>query len=330
MISISFVACLWIPPHDAIHLRILLCFGFVAVYAALNNYDKKIWKSKTTTVKQSDIHARPLPKEEKRRTSINITKYLQRNMLGTSSSFSTELGINQVLLNAGIPEYSVVSDEKKYKQVAYRAKEKVLPFINKGWGADQIIQGVRLSRKPSKKPNSLACIKMVGKIYGASPQVLSTLLEDQEFKKAVDHSVQVSELLGKVDKEIGVYYQRDALPWPFSPRDFVYVSCRFAIPDSKGALAVVQQGVKHPKRPPSSSCVRGSTFSCFLLEPVRYQQGAFIRLTIASELDPGGAIPHWLVNALITDYCITFEAMNRTLASDSGRKMIQRIRKNFA
>ena len=171
---------------------------------------------------------------------------------------------------------------------------------------------------------------MVGKIYGASPQVLASLLDDKDFKKAVDQSVRISELIVKVDEDIGIYYQRDALPWPFSPRDFVYVSCRFAIPDSKGALAVVQQGVKHPKRPPLPSCVRGSTFSCFLIEPVRYQRGAAIRLTIASELDPGGAIPHWLVNGLITDYCITFEAMNRILASDSGRKMIQRIRKSLA
>ncbi len=149
-------------------------------------------------------------------------------------------------------------------------------------------------------------------VLEASVERLCSVLEDiPRYTEWVD-SLATAEVLGRKDAFNYVYYQRYALPWPISDRDFVVRHELLPAPDGRGLIVRDHDGL-HRRRPTDDCCIRGRTD----LAEVRLQplDGKRTAVAAMARVDMKGMLPVWLVNSIQEDFPrLTFAAYKKQLA----------------
>ena len=104
-----------------------------------------------------------------------------------------------------------------------------------------------------------------------------------------------SRIIREIDTMEKVFYQVTSLPFPAKSRDSIFhTAITF---ESRASARVTMTSV--PNEIPRTKHVRvQEAFGTYLLEPIEENK---LRVTWQQYVDPGGALPTWLVNSLLAD-----------------------------
>lgn len=163
-------------------------------------------------------------------------------------------------------------------------------FCQEAWKLSIDKEGIKVytSSVPGSK---VKAIKVVSTVNATASELVAVLLDVNASDKWVYHT-KVCSLLRKVSPSELYYYSEVSLPWPCENRDFVAHISVSQNPESKVVL------VDAPAVPGMVSSKEGivrvsHSKGKWLITPV---DRSHVRVDYTLLVDPGGAIPAWLVN----------------------------------
>ena len=149
----------------------------------------------------------------------------------------------------------------------------------------------------SKKTQATDVVSFRGEtMIPASIAKIATVLNTDSLRKEwVDALVEAS-TVQQINKLERIEYNHSKVPWPFQDRDFLYHVDVF-LKKSPNAMLIKLKSIKDDRVPPKDGIVRGE------IEHAYYYMTAIdgVRAThviVEMALDPKGAIPLWLMNAV--------------------------------
>lgn len=152
-------------------------------------------------------------------------------------------------------------------------------------------EGVAVYRK-EVEGSPLVAFRGETELDATPEQVLWVLATNERRTEWVDMCAEsrVLERLGPFDQ---VIYQRFALPWYLSDRDYVYRAT--AVRTEEGGVELRLASCEHAAAPETCGVRARLIESRYLLTPL---PGGKTRITVEIHTDPMGMVPKWLVNVV--------------------------------
>ncbi len=143
--------------------------------------------------------------------------------------------------------------------------------------------------------SALKSIK-VSAVFEGTPEKLWAVLQDVNAQKEWVYATKSSKLLKRTSPNELLYYVETAVPWPASNRD---VPIRMKMTENKANQSLTINTIGLPKAiPANDGKVRVPHMAA------RWEVKAVgknkIKIDYFLDLDPGGAIPAWIVNLFVT------------------------------
>lgn len=149
--------------------------------------------------------------------------------------------------------------------------------------------GVEVYRKEAAN-SSLVAFKGVTVMEAPLERVLWILADNEHRTEWIDLCAE-SRVLEQVSPHEFVIYQRYALPWYLTDRDYVYRAQ--AVRDADGTVRLNLASCEHPKAPETVGIRAQLIESSYVLTPLGPQR---TRVAVEIHTDPKGMVPDWLVN----------------------------------
>jgi hypothetical protein len=139
---------------------------------------------------------------------------------------------------------------------------------------------------------------------------LATILRDVDGYTDWVYSTRSSQLIRKVSDEEFIYYAEVGTPWPAANRDY-YADMKISFNPANHSMNVISVGMKD-YQPEKKDFVRIPMSRGFWT--VTTQSDKSIHLQYIVEVDPGGAVPAWILNSFATKAPIeTFSALKKKM-----------------
>jgi len=142
-----------------------------------------------------------------------------------------------------------------------------------------------------------------GMVYAAPGKIISMLQDIKYMTKWVEGCVSSSVLEKNFtgtsfDMDFSNYrmviHAENSIPWPFENRDYV-LKGRVAYNSDTDTAFMLLETTTHPARPVRDGIVRMDLMKIsFSIKPMNQDKHSMIDFYV--HLDPGGNIPHWVVN----------------------------------
>lgn len=194
----------------------------------------------------------------------------------------------------------------KYSALNDATLNKILKLIDpktrsqQGWKLIKSEDGYEVHRKfmtPGLQGSQFACVMCQG-IINSAPEDVLNLLED-------DSRVSEYNSFHASGKDIEIVADGTKIVWtgsppilPFKQRDFCTIVHIRKLKD--GTYVILNRATKHPRSPPRPDYVRASIILAGnIIQPIAGQPKK-CKLTMLTQLDPGGIIPPWVINHFCT------------------------------
>jgi len=144
----------------------------------------------------------------------------------------------------------------------------------------------------SDVPDSkIKAIKVIGEFYATPAQLAAVVMDVNTATDWVYH-LKSSTLIKKVSSNEIYYYAEVSLPWPAANRDFV---AHLIVTQNPKTKAITIDGPAVPGYVPvKKGLVRiDNSVGKWIISPIGPDQ---VRVEYSIHVDPGGALPSWLVN----------------------------------
>lgn len=163
------------------------------------------------------------------------------------------------------------------------------------WEQIDDAEGVTVFRK-EVEGSPVVAFRGETELDAAPEQVLWVLATNERRTEWVDLCAEsrVLERLGPYDQ---VIYQRFALPWYLSDRDYVYRATAVRTPE--GGVELRLSSCEHPQAPETCGVRARLIESRYLLTPL---PGGKTRIAVEIHTDPMGMVPKWLVNVVQAEW----------------------------
>lgn len=134
-------------------------------------------------------------------------------------------------------------------------------------------------------------IKIVTELVGNLSQISAILLDVEKYPQWA-YATKTCELIKKISSNELIYYSEIEVPWPASNRD-LYAHCKVISDPGSRSVKVISVGIKD-YQPEKKNLIR-----------IPLSQGTWnisatsdktMHLEYILELDPGGAVPAWMLN----------------------------------
>ncbi|MCW8141125.1 MAG: hypothetical protein KIT58_19670 [Planctomycetota bacterium] len=152
-------------------------------------------------------------------------------------------------------------------------------------------QGVDVYRR-AVSGSDLVAFKGVAEVEAPLTRVLWVLADNDRRTEWIDLCAE-SRVLERVSDHESVIYQRYALPWYLSDRDYVF-RARAAL-EADGVVRLRMVSVEHPAAPPTVGVRARRLESTYVLTPLGERR---TRVEVEIHTDPCGLVPDWLVNVV--------------------------------
>ncbi len=130
----------------------------------------------------------------------------------------------------------------------------------------------------------------------ASAAQLTKILQDVNHHKDWVYNTKTSNLISRKNKDTLYYYSETTLPWPLNNRDLV-IQLTFAEDITNKVLKI--QALSMPKMLPDKPNVVRVPYSLGLWNVITLPNNQ-IKIEYTFSVNPGGALPAWLVNFTAT------------------------------
>eukprot|EP01035_Chromulina_nebulosa_P018524 gene18524-24242_t len=177
--------------------------------------------------------------------------------------------------------------------------DKVLKLIDKsdrGWTLIRSEDGIDVYRKffgNGPVANKYACVKCSAIINSSLPNVYA-LFENDDRVREYNTFVEFSRDIEMVAENTKVVWTASPPIFPFKARDFCTVVHHRKLKD--GTIIVLNRPYLHPNAPLTSKYVRASIIlGANIMQPIPNQPNK-CKLTMLTQLDPGGFAPPMIVN----------------------------------
>jgi len=159
------------------------------------------------------------------------------------------------------------------------------------WQRIKYRNGIKVYKKTGKKQH-LVTFKGTGVIEAKLFYVLAVLADVENTHKWVETVKRVKILERINDKEL-ITYTTIKMPWPMQDRDSVaHGKVSFK---SDGWVHITSKNTKHSVMPPNDNYVRIAYMRAkWSFKQVKNGKATWAEFTVLA--DPGGLIPHWVVN----------------------------------
>lgn len=169
------------------------------------------------------------------------------------------------------------------------------PLIGQEWEFNKEKDGIKIYTR-SEENSRIKAFKAEIDIK-TTMEIISGIIEDVEGFKEWDEEIKDIELLEYEENHMIRYYVVYNVQWPFKERDLCVEALitQDSITGKRVLMATVLENVV-PEKP---GIVRLQDYwGRWTMEPVA---DSMIHLTLEGSVDPGGSIPSWLANMVITD-----------------------------
>jgi len=213
-------------------------------------------------------------------------------------SSSTSLYEELVSKKRGSIYYSTMNDATLSKVL------KLIDPADPGWQQIRSQDGVLVSRKfigggggGQSQSFKYALVKAEG-VVKASPKDILRLFEDNTRVSEYNKYFQEGRDLEDVAENTKIVWASSPPIFPFKPRDFCTVVHFRKLKD--GTVVVLNRAAEHPDAPVTSQYTRGKiVLGANIIQPVP-RAPHLCRLTMLTQVDPGGFAPPVIVNQICT------------------------------
>lgn len=171
----------------------------------------------------------------------------------------------------------------------------LLPTIPAGagesWEHVSREDGVEVYRKEAAN-SPLVAFRGVTVMEAPLERILWVLADNEHRTEWIDLCAE-SRVLEQVSPYESVIYQRYALPWYLTDRDYVYRAK--AVRDADGTVRLSLASCEHPGAPETVGIRAQLIESSYVLTPLGAQR---TRVSVEIHTDPKGLVPDWLVNVV--------------------------------
>ena len=178
-----------------------------------------------------------------------------------------------------------------------------ISYSETAWETLDTVDGVEVFRRsfPGKGQYEF---RGVGEVSGELSEVLALIVDPKlqtEWVEGCTSSMQVDgNMLNKEETDLRrlfqVKYGTQGVPWPLNDRDYV-IKSHFEIDGSKDkglkSISLMSYAVEHPKHPVSEDFVRINHMQVEV-RLSKLPNGTQFDFRVL--VDPGGVVPHWIVN----------------------------------
>eukprot|EP01031_Cornospumella_fuschlensis_P032160 gene32160-38900_t len=251
--------------------------------------------------------------------ALNATLFkLQEKMHSTESLLDEMVGKKRATLH-----YTIMNDV---------TLKKVLTMIDAkdaGWQLIKEEDGFSVYRKymSGNLGSPYACVKCFG-VIKAPPLKVLELFEDNTRVREYNTLFDEGRDLEVVAENTKVVWASSTPIFPFKPRDFCTVVHTRKLKD--GTMVVLNRATKHPAAPTTSKYVRGSVIlGANIIQPIQGRKDQ-CRLTMITQVDPGGFTPPVIINHLCTLGPIGFMKNVETAANTRPSRKVLEEKKRLA
>jgi hypothetical protein len=169
------------------------------------------------------------------------------------------------------------------------AQEAPAPEASAEWESVEDQGGIEVLRR-EVQDSPIVAFKGVTVMEAPLDKLLWVLVDNEHKTEWVDMCSE-SRVVERVNVHEFVIYQRFALPWYLTDRDYVYRGR--AVREADGAVRLLLASVDHPEAPETVG-IRGQLVaSCYVLTALGPNR---TRVEVEIQTDPCGMVPDWLVN----------------------------------
>eukprot|EP01038_Epipyxis_sp_PR26KG_P007887 gene7887-10703_t len=212
-------------------------------------------------------------------------KLLQEKVNATDSMYEELIGKRKAKV-----QFAVMNDV---------TMKKVLDMIdtkNKDWTHIKTEDGVEVYRKFTVG-SRYACVKCHG-VIDSSPKAVFELFEDDTRTPEYNSFYEKGRDIEYVAENTKVSWACTPAVFPFKPRDFVTIIHFRKLGD--GTMVVLNRAGEHPNAPNLPPYVRGSIIlAANIIQPIQGKPN-HCKLTMITQMDPGGFAPAPFVNKICT------------------------------
>lgn len=173
-------------------------------------------------------------------------------------------------------------------------------LVQQGWKLIKEENGYKVWRKfmtPGMPGSQYACVMCSG-IMNASPAAVYNLLADNARVPEYNSFYLRGKDLELIGDSTKVTWTITPPIFPFKPRDFVTAIHVRKLKD--GTIVVLNRAIQHAAAPATSSYVRGQIIlAANIIEPIK-NDSKKCKLTMITQMDPGGFAPPVIINHLCT------------------------------
>lgn len=180
----------------------------------------------------------------------------------------------------------------KAQEIASNCASELLSYCENLLGWENLTKscGVHTYRKHTS--NGIYILRLECVVNTNASNVIK-LLTDNDRKKEWDENYVEGHVVADLGPGMRILYNKFSAPWPVSDRDFVFAVKHFEI-DGKTVFA--GRSIEIAELPPNGKAVRGLIHaSGFIVEPVCLNT---TRVSYFLNVDPGGCIPHFIINKM--------------------------------
>ena len=214
----------------------------------------------------------------------------------------------------------------QYSALNDQTLNKILKLIDpktrsqQGWKLIKSENGYEVHRKfmnPGLPGSQFACVMCHG-IINSAPEDVLNLFEDDSRVPEYNSFYADGKDLEIVADGTKVVWTGSPPVFPFKARDFCTVVHIRKLKD--GTFVILNRAIKHPRAPPRPDYVRASIILAGnIIQPISGQPKK-CKLTMLTQVDPGGVIPPWVINHICTLGPIGFLQNVETASKNRKRK----------
>jgi hypothetical protein len=178
----------------------------------------------------------------------------------------------------------------------------------KAWTLKREKDGINIYSRPSDY-SKFNDIRVDMDLPGTIEQLAAILRDVDNYTDWV-YATRTSQLIKKVSENEVIYYAEVGTPWPAANRDY-YADMKITFNPFNHSMSVVSVGVKD-YQPEKKDLVRVPMSRGYWT--VTTQSCGKVHLQYILQIDPGGAIPAWILNSFATKAPIeTFSSLRKKM-----------------
>ena len=187
-----------------------------------------------------------------------------------------------------------------YTSLTDATLSKILKLIDRrdpGWTLIRSEDGVEVWRKFFKHESKFAMVRAMG-VVNASPKDIFAVLGDNNRAREYNEFLDKAEDLEDVAENTRIVWSTSFPIFPFKPRDFCTLVHFRSLRD--GTLVVLNTATEHPLAHRDPRYQRGYiVLGANIIQPIPGENKK-CRLTMLTQVDPGGILPPMLINSICT------------------------------